>query len=136
MRVQFRFIWLCLNLYIFSEGCVQISLSSLGSGRARPGFSTPWFLVCFRSSALGWYDPSICLLLRSTHENRTTARASRKNTGMNRPDTLAELMMLHTRTCRNKHRLRHMYFCFLRVCLFKKTQDVSIRVRVRGKVPG
>lgn len=101
MRVQFRLIRLTLtelwlNLCIFSEGCVQISLSSLGSGRVRPGFSAPWFLVCFRSSALGWYDPSICLLLRSTHENRTTARASRNNTGMNRPDTLAELMMLHT----------------------------------------
>lgn len=85
---------------------VQISLSSLGSGRASPGLSTPWFLACLCSSALGWYDPSICCLLRRTHENRTKARVSRNNTGMNRPDTLSELMMLHTCTCENKHRLR------------------------------
>lgn len=54
--------------------------SSLGNGRGRPGLSDPAAPVCFFSSALGLYVPSILLFFLMTHSSSSKVRLSRDST--------------------------------------------------------
>lgn len=54
----------------------QMRRSSLGSGSGRPGFSEPPAPVCFLSSALGWYVPSIRRFFLMTHSSSSRDRPS------------------------------------------------------------
>lgn len=54
--------------------------SSLGSGKGRLGLSGPAPAVCFFSSALGLYVPSICLFFLITHSSSSRARLSKDST--------------------------------------------------------
>lgn len=60
--------------------CNHMRRSSLGSGRGRPGFSHPAAPVCFLSSALGLYVPSILLFFLMTHSSSSRVKLSRDNT--------------------------------------------------------
>lgn len=61
--------------------------SSLGNGRGRPGFSDPAAPVCFLSSALGLYVPSILLFFLMTHSSSSRAKLSRDSTVHTNTDT-------------------------------------------------
>lgn len=61
--------------------------SSLGSGRGRPGFSDPDAPVCFVSSALGLYVPSILLFFLITHSSSSRVKLSRDSTVDTNTDT-------------------------------------------------
>lgn len=61
--------------------------SSLGNGRGRLGFSPPPDPVCFLSSALGLYVPSILLFFLMTHSSSSRARLSSDSTVETRMDT-------------------------------------------------
>ncbi|KAM7393942.1 hypothetical protein PAMP_020775 [Pampus punctatissimus] len=61
--------------------------SSLGSGRGRPGFSDPADPTCFRSSALGWYVPSILLFFLMTHSSSSKIKLSRDSPVQPNTDT-------------------------------------------------
>lgn len=54
----------------------QMRRSSLGSGSGRPGFSEPAALVCFLSSELGLYVPSIRRFFLMTHSSSSRHRLS------------------------------------------------------------
>lgn len=54
--------------------------SSLGSGRGSPGFSGPAALVCFLSSALGLYVPSILRFFLMRHRSSSRTKVSRDST--------------------------------------------------------
>lgn len=54
----------------------QMRRSSLGSGSGRPGFSEPAALVCFLSSELGRYVPSIRRFFLMTHSSSSRDRLS------------------------------------------------------------
>lgn len=54
--------------------------SSLGNGRGRPGFSDPADAVCFLSSALGLYVPSVLLFFLMTHISSSRAKLRRDST--------------------------------------------------------
>lgn len=65
--------------------------SSLGSGRGRPGFSDPADPVCFFSSALGLYVPSILLFFLMRHSSSSTTRLSTDSTVNTNTDTVGEI---------------------------------------------
>lgn len=54
--------------------------SSLGSGSGSPGLSGPAALVCFLSSALGLYVPSILRFFLMRHRSSSRTKVSREST--------------------------------------------------------
>lgn len=61
--------------------------SSLGKGRVRPGFSDPAAPVCFLSSALGLYVPSILRFFLMTHSSSSSVKLSRDSAVETNADT-------------------------------------------------
>lgn len=54
--------------------------SSFGNGKVRPGFSDPAAPVCFFSSALGLYVPSMLLFFLMTHSSSSRVKLSTDST--------------------------------------------------------
>lgn len=66
--------WKCVRPLLYVH---HMRRSSLGNGSGRPGFSVPPEPVCFLSSALGLYVPSILLFFLMTHSSSSSTKLSR-----------------------------------------------------------
>lgn len=66
--------WECVRPLLYVH---HMRRSSLGNGSGRPGFSVPPEPVCFLSSALGLYVPSILLFFLMTHSSSSSTKLSR-----------------------------------------------------------
>lgn len=103
----------------------HIRRSSLGSGKGRPGFSGPADAVCFFSSALGLYVPSILLFFLMTQSNSSRAKLSMDSTVDTNTDTIGRITiaMVTDGSLRNRQYQSGLWG----LCSYIRTNSASVR---------